>query len=471
MLATANQLPPQYWLADSGATNHMTSDAQMLSNISPMSTSDSVQVGNGAQLPVTHFGNTKLGSLILKNVLLIPELAAHLLSIYQLCKQNNCSVWFDEFMCIIQDKVLGKILFKGLSKHGLYPIPFDLPLLQASSSSGSSNAPVAVQNKAFFGKSVKHSLWHQRFGHPSNEIVTAMLNKSGISSLHSSESSICEPCLLGKFHKLPFSKSVSRSQKPFELIHSDVWGPSPHSSIDGFRYFVLFIDDCTRFTWIFPMKNKSEVFHYFQYLCALIQNQFSTSVKILRSDGGGEYMSSKFKEFLSLKGIIHQVSCPYTPEQNGISERKNRHLRETAVTLLQSASLPPLFWYHACAIATYLINRMPTPVLNMCSPFECLYRQLSPVDMLRVFGCACYPLMTPYRANKLQPKTMRCIFVGFANGYKGYICYNPISHKFIISRHVFFDESFFPYASLSTPAASTTSPTGSVRPPTHRAYS
>jgi hypothetical protein len=146
-------------------------------------------------------------------------------------------------------------------------------------------------------------------------------------------------------------------------------------------------------------------------------------------------MSLKFKDFLNLKGIIHQVSCPHTPEQNGIYERKNRHLRETAVTLLQNAYLPPLFWYHACDIATYLINRMPTPTLNMASPFESLYHQIPPVDMLRVFGCACYPLMTPYRANKLHPKTVRCVFVGFANGYKGYICFNPISRKFIISSH------------------------------------
>lgn len=201
------------------------------------------------------------------------------------------------------------------------------------------------------------------------------------------------------------------------------------------------------------MKNKSEVFHYFQYLCALIHNQFSASVKILRSDGGGEYMSLKFKEFLNHKGIIHQISCPHTPEQNGISERKNRHLRET-VTLLQKASLPPLFWYHAYAIATYLINRMPTPTLHMVSPFEYLYHLVPPVDMLRVFGCACYPLMTPYRANKLQPKTVRCVFVGFANGYKGYICFNPASQKFIISRHVFFDETLFPYASVRSSSAS-----------------
>lgn len=85
MIAAANYAP-QYWLADTGATNHMTSDAQMISNVTPVSNSDSVQFGNGEHLSVTHFGNTRLGSLILDNVLLIPELAAHLLSIYQLCK-------------------------------------------------------------------------------------------------------------------------------------------------------------------------------------------------------------------------------------------------------------------------------------------------------------------------------------------------------------------------------------------------
>lgn len=79
----------------------MTSDAQLLSNITPVTNSDSVQFGNGEHLSVSHFGNTRLSSLILDNVLIIHELVAHLLSIYQLCKQNNCPVWFDEFMCVI----------------------------------------------------------------------------------------------------------------------------------------------------------------------------------------------------------------------------------------------------------------------------------------------------------------------------------------------------------------------------------
>lgn len=197
------------------------------------------------------------------------------------------------------------------------------------------------------------------------------------------------------------------------------------------------------------MKNKTEVLYYFQYLCAFVSTQFPTSIKILRSDGGGEYMSSKVKDFLHLKGIVHQVSCPYTREQNGVLERKNRHIRETIVTLLQHASLPSIFWHHACAIATSLINRMVTPILHISSLFEKLYNVIPDLDSLRVFGCTCYPLMTPHRMDKLQPKTIRCVFIGFANGYKGYICYNATLKKCIISRHIIFEETIFPYALTS----------------------
>ncbi|PRQ52801.1 putative RNA-directed DNA polymerase [Rosa chinensis] len=255
-LLAATNLAPQYWLADTGATNHMTHNPQVLNNVIPYPTTDGVQIGNGNQLAITHIGNAMLGILKLDNILLIPDLAAHLLSIYQLCKQNNCSVWFDEFMCVIQDKVQGKILYQGLSKQGLYPITFDLPIFNKASAPISGNnkdsvqASTTPQQSAFLGQQVKHNIWHQRLGHPANEIVKLMLQKCKIEQLVDCMKTVCEPCLLGKFHKLHFSASQTRCASPFELVHSDVWGSSPHLSIDGYRYFVLFIDDCTRFTWV-----------------------------------------------------------------------------------------------------------------------------------------------------------------------------------------------------------------------------
>jgi len=185
--------------------------------------------------------------------------------------------------------------------------------------------------------------------------------------------SICTLCLEGKFTKLPFVFPTTKSTHPLEILHSDVWGPALLLSYEGYRYYVTFIDECTRFTWIFPLSNKSEVFALFVKFHAFLCTQFSAKVKILQSDGGGEYTTSKFQSFLTINGIVHQKSCPYTPKQNGLAEKKHRHIVETAITLLQNAKLPNLFWFHACATATYLINRMPCVTLQMHFPYQLLY--------------------------------------------------------------------------------------------------
>lgn len=204
---------------------------------------------------------------------------------------------------------MGKILYKGLSKNELYPILFDLPLQTTQSTA-------SQLHSASFGRLVQKTLWHQRFGYPSIEIVNRMLNKCSISSTPDVESSVCQACLQGKFHKLPFFEFISRSHSPFALAHSDVWGPSPYPFVGAFKYYVLFCDDFTKYTWIlfFHSEIKVILFSCFQSLCAFVQNQFSTSIKTLRSDRGSEYVNHKFKKFLASKGMLYQISCPYNPE-------------------------------------------------------------------------------------------------------------------------------------------------------------
>lgn len=159
---------------------------------------------------------------------------------------------------------------------------------------------------------------------------------------------MCRSCLDGKFTKLPFLSSHTKSAIPFEIVHSDIWGPAPCTSIDGYKYYVTLIDECTRFCWLFHLSHKSDFYDVFINFCAFFSTQFSTSVKTLQSDGGGEYISHKLHTFLQSKGIVHHKSCPYTPEQNGLVERKQRHIIETIVTLLQYANLPSQFWTFAC---------------------------------------------------------------------------------------------------------------------------
>ena len=133
-------------------------------------------------------------------------------------------------------------------------------------------------------------------------------------------------------------------------MHTDVWGIAPVISHEYYIYFVTFIDDFTRFTWVYFLRSKSEVFSVFKALLALVETQFSAKIKILQSDSGGEYMSNEFQFFLQSHGIISQRSCPFTPQQNGVAERKNRHLLDVVRTLLLESCVPSHFWCEALCL-------------------------------------------------------------------------------------------------------------------------
>lgn len=418
-------------------TNHMTSDLQLLSNVTPSTTKDNVTIGNGTGLDIAHTGSASLVSghqvFTLPEVLHVPHLATNLLSVHRFCLDNNCQLLYNAFWFQIQD-LKGRILYHGKCLNGLYPLPTrTLPTLP----------PMA----AFHEQKVSHTLWHYRLGHPSNEITSFMLAKIHIPL--SSSSHVCSYCLQGKMCKQPFSSTHIVSQIPFEVIHSDVWGPTPYPSLHGHKYYVIFLDECTKFCWLFPLIKKSDCFSSFVHFVAYVETQFAATIKNFQSDGGGEYVSKEFQTYLSSKGIVHHKSCPYTPEQNGRAERKHRHLVETAITLLTTAALPSKYLFHALATSNYLINRMPCRALNMESPFSKLFHKEPNLTTLKVFGCACYPLLRPYNQFKVQPRSEQCVFLVYALDYKGYLCLQPHTDRIYISRHVIFDEDTFPFRTTS----------------------
>jgi transposase InsO family protein len=173
---------------------------------------------------------------------------------------------------------------------------------------------------------------------------------------------ICESCQLGKSKQLPFVESTRCTFAPLELIHSDVW-ISPIPSLSGCKYYAIFVDDYSRFTWLYPILNKSEVYQCFVTFKLLVENQFDTKIKQFQSDNGGEYTSIQFKQYLSQNGVFHRLTCPHTSQQNGIAERKHRHILEVGLTLLAQSGLSK-FWAESFLTTTYLINRLPTPVLQ-----------------------------------------------------------------------------------------------------------
>lgn len=164
---------------------------------------------------------------------------------------------------------------------------------------------------------------------------------------------VCDACQYGKQTRSSYVSSDNRSDVPLQTIHSDVWGPSRVASLNGYRYFVMFIDCCTRTTWVYVLRHKNDVFECFRDFHNLIMTQHSACMKVLRTDNGTEYVNKDFDEYLSSYGIVHQTTCPGTSEQNGLAERKNRHILEIARCIKFAMNVPKLLWCEAVMTAAY----------------------------------------------------------------------------------------------------------------------
>ncbi|MCO5606691.1 hypothetical protein L7F22_060880 [Adiantum nelumboides] len=240
-------------------------------------------------------------------------------------------------------------------------------------------------------------------------------------------------------HRFSFSQDGSvRATRKLQLVHSDVCGPMRTPSVGNNLYFVTFIDDFSRFCWVYPLKGKLDVFAIFQHYVSMVENETGCKVQTLRTDRGGEYMSGAFKDFLGKKSIKHQCTMPYTPQQNGVAERKNRSLMEMARYMLKAKSLPHKLWMEAVVCAAHVLNRCPTRALKTVTPYESWYDRKPSVSYLRVFGCLAYAHIPQQLRGKLDDKAVKCIFVGYSSESKGYRLYNPATNKIFESRDVIF---------------------------------
>lgn len=404
----------------------MTGNAAALQNPSPHSGNTSILLGNGDSLNIAHTGTIPLffgsHSFPLRNVFHVPSLNKNLLSVAKFTRDNLVYFIFYPTGYQIYNLRTGSLLFQGPCKDGLYPLSFASPQALATFSS---------------------TIWHNRLGHPSSSVMSRIGPSLG-SSFSSNKQLFCKGCALGKSTQLPFSSNTIHASVPFYLIPSDVW-MSPVSSVSGFRYYVLFTDDYTRYSWIYPMRKKSEVFTHFQTFLAIVKNIFNGSVKYFQSDGGTEYVNLSFSTLCRQLGIHHRLSCPHTPQQNGPAERKHRHIADMTRTLLATSHAPLNLWVEAALTSVYLINILPTPILNWFTPFSLLYNHPPSYSHLRTFGCACFPHLGPYVTNKLMSRSLECVFLGYSLQHKGYRCLDPISGRVYISRHVVFNEKLFPF--------------------------
>ncbi|KAL4319314.1 hypothetical protein GQ457_18G017080 [Hibiscus cannabinus] len=323
---------------------------------------------------------------------------------------------------------------------------------------GSKFAELKMKNNSFYLKldvvceHVYHAkddvspLWHRRMGHFNLRTLKYMQSNDFVTDLPMLNiyDDKCDSCQLGKSHRLPFSlDGVKRANMKLELVHSDLCGPMKTSSMNGSKYFVLFIDDLTRVCWVYFLKSKLNVLSTFKEFKIFSENQSDCKLTVLRTDNGGEYVSNEFNDFCRDSGILHQLIVPRTPQQNGVCERRNRTVLEMARCILFEKHLPKLFWAEVVATDVYLLNMLATKAVDGKTPFEAWFGSKPSVKHLRVFGSICYSHISANMRSKLDERAWRGIFVGYSSQSKGHRIYNLESKMIVVSRDVIFYEDSY----------------------------
>jgi len=437
-LLTSSDTNFNSWIIDSGATRHMCNKQSSFTEFVKLENPLPVQIGDGRKLYAFAVGkvslkmclpNDKFKNCSIENVLFVPKLCYNLLSIAEITAKGRTSKFLGN-TCELYDK--DKLIAVAKKVNKLYYLECVTTGL---------NAYTCTHDV----KDTDINLWHRRLGHLGVDNLRRLVANNLVKGINFNDNktlSFCESCCDGKNHRSPFPKSsTTKRSSPLELIHSDVCGKLNPNSLGGGNYFVTFIDDCSHYTWVYIIKTKDEVFEVFKDFKTLVENQFNAKVKTFRSDNGGEYTSNVFRDYLKKEGIRHETTIPKTPEQNGVAERMNRTLLECVRAMLSDSTLPKTFWAEAVSTAVYLRNRCPTNAVQDKTPYEALFGEKPSVDHLKIFGCTCYAHVPRDQRQKLDPKSIKCVFLGYCSNSKGYKLYDVNKKKILLSRDVIFHES------------------------------
>ncbi|KAI3513963.1 hypothetical protein L1887_12232 [Cichorium endivia] len=421
------------WIVDSGCSNHMTGEHKKLKDPVSYGGSRVVVIADNSRLKIANVGDVVFRpennseELKLEHVYHVPGMKKNLLSVSQLASAGHYVLFGPEDVKVFTEfESPSQPILKGCRADSIYVM----------------SAETAYVEKTKRNQNV--DLWHMRLSHVSFDKLDMMMKKQmvrGLPQLEVRKDVVCAGCQYGKAHQQPFERSGYTSKAPLELVHSDVFGPVKKPSVKGMKYMVTFIDDYSRYVWVYFMVEKSEVFAKFKEFKAEAERETQNRLCCLRSDNGGEYLATEFGEFLKAHKIKRQLTCPNTPQQNGVSERKNRHLGEICRSIIHDKNVPGHFWAEAMKTAAYVINRIPQQSLDYVSPFEKLLKIKPNVNHLRVFGCVCYVFIPNHLRSKMEKKAIRCIFVGYDQERKGWRCCDPNSGKCYVSRNVVFDEN------------------------------
>lgn len=429
------------WYVDSGASSHMTGNKEILTKLSEKNSGQEIFVANNTKLSVAGTGNSLVklkptgDEKEILDVKYVPNLSVNLLSVNSMVSKGY-SVYFDADSCkILNNKgchIKGEPIATATNVDGLYK----LDMLNQNEE----QVNIAkIQNSQM--------LWHKRLGHLNHYSMGLLKNGLATGLTYNEEKipSYCESCIKGKQARKPFpcNKNKGVVKNKLDLIHSDLVGPMEVASWSGSKYMLTFIDDHTRKIFSYFLKSKEEVPAVFQEFCVFVENQTERKIKVLRTDNGGEYCNDQLKKFLKSRGIKHELTVPYTPQQNGVAERYNRSIMEKVRSMLVESNSQKQMWAEAANTAVYLLNRSPTKKVKDATPEEKWTGSKIDLSHLRVFGCRGYVHIPDKIRKKLDEKSKEYIFVGYSETSVGYRLLDPKNHKLKIARDVVFIEDKF----------------------------
>src|SRR5215216_5364975 len=422
------------WAFDTGSVAHICNSNQGLRTKRRLAKDEvTMRVGNGSKVDVIAVGTLPLHLpsglvLDLNNCYLVPALSMNI--IYGSClmrdgssfklENNGCSIYMNN-------------IFYGHAplKNGLFLLNLDC--------SDTHIHNIEAKRCKVDNDSATY-LWHCRLGHISVKRMKKLHADGLLESLDYESFDTCEPCLMGKMTKTPFSGTMERANDLLEIIHTDVCGPMSVEARGEYRYFLIFTDDFNRYGYIYLMKHKFETFEKFKEFQNEVENHRNRKIKFLRSDRGGEYLSYDFLTHLKASEIVSQLTPPGTPQRNGVSERRNRTLLDMVRSMMSLTDLPLSFWGYALETAAFTSNRAPSKSVET-TPYELWFGKKPKLSFLKVWGCDAY--VKNLQPDKLEPKSEKCVFIGYPKETVGYTFYHRSEGKIFVAKNGSFLEKEF----------------------------
>ncbi|XBI71622.1 hypothetical protein VPH35_065793 [Triticum aestivum] len=429
--AAGDAAPDPVWYLDSGASNHMTGDRTAFAELDNAITG-SVRFGDGSVVQIegrgtVAFGTKRGAQRALTDVYYIPRLKSSVVSLGQL-DENGCDINVHHGILSVHDRRGNLIIKVKRSSNRLYKLHIH-PVRPVCLGARTDNVSWR---------------WHARFGHLHIDALQRMARGGMVRGLpgieHSGE--LCQACLAGKQRRAPFPQTAKyRAEASLDLIHADLCGAITPATPGGRRYFLLLVDDHNRYMWLNLLTSKDEAATTIKEFQARVEIEARRRLGTLRTDRRGEFTSTALAKHFASIGVQRHLTAPYSPQQNGVVERRNQTVVGMARSMMKAKGMPDYFWGEAVTTAVYLLNRAFTRSVDGATPYEAWHGRKPEVSHLRVFGCVAHVKSARPLLKKLDDRSTPMVHIGYEPGSKAYRVYDPATHRVHVSRDVVFDES------------------------------